>query len=179
MKFFKYAFGLIGCNIYRLARVFPNNDPIMGIMLPFARKDKWWKAPAFAFLTMFSFDLVTSGIGLWTWVTAITYALLGAAFHFYFRFKEKVSIKTYLGAGALGVLAFDFVTGVLLGPALFGMPIEMAFLGQIPFTIMHLMSVSALIIVVTPYLDKDAENVPVIVLKKSVQAIGQLFKLRV
>jgi len=105
--------------------------------------------------------------------------LLGAAFHFYFRFKEKVSIKTYLGAGALGVLAFDFVTGVLLGPALFGMPIEMAFLGQIPFTIMHLMSVSALIIVVTPYLDKDAENVPVIVLKKSVQAIGQLFKLRV
>lgn len=160
MDKFKYAAGVILANALRFVRVFPNNDPIMGVMLPFARHQKWWSAALFAFITMVSFDLITSGIGAWTWVTALTYAAIGIAAHFYLKNKEKIGLKNYLGAGIAGVLAFDFVTGVLFGPTLFGTPIELAFAAQIPFTLLHLLSASAYVAVLAPLLDRHLVNSP-------------------
>ncbi len=155
MKIVKYAISSILCNLVRLVRFFPNNDPIMAFMLPFSRQGKWFSSAVFVFATMFLFDFFTSGIGIWTWVTSITYAVLGLGAHFYFKRKAKTGLLDYLGAGIGATLVFDFITGVLFGPTLFGVPIWLAFLGQIPFTLMHILSVSLYIVVLTPVLDKN------------------------
>jgi uncharacterized membrane protein len=148
--------------LYRLLRFIPNNDPIMGVMLPYARQEKWWAAGLFAALTMASFDAITGKVGTWTVVTSLTYGILGIAFHFAFKRMQKngskIDLLTYLGSGIIGVLAFDFVTGPVMSSALFGMSFAEAFIGQIPFTAMHLASVSAFVLLLTPVLDPMLVN---------------------
>ncbi len=160
MKILKYILSILFCNAYRLLRFIPNNDPIMGCMLPFAKQDSWWKAPLFAFVTMVSFDFITMRVGVWTGVTAITYAALAIMFHFTYKRIGTVKLKHYLGSGIVGVLIFDFVTGVVAGPAMFGMNIAQAAIGQIPFTVMHLLTVSFFVILITPILDRTIISNP-------------------
>ncbi len=148
----RYFFGAVAANAYRLLRVFPNSDPIMAFILPAAKNEPWWKAPLFAFATMFSFDLVTSGIGKWTFVTAITYSLIALAFRFTLK-GQKSSLRLFLSNGVLGVLAFDLITGPIMGSALFGQPFGPTFLMQIPFTIMHLVSAAFAICIISPFFD--------------------------
>jgi len=152
---FKLALSVLIANAIRLLRVIPNNDPIMSMALPFSRRGSALTSFVFPLITMVSFDLVTGLVGPWTLVTGLTYGLIGLSFHYYLKDKDKVGIKRYLGCGALGVLAFDFVTGVLATPLLFGMTFEAAFMGQIPFTLMHLLTTSCFILIVTPLLDKQ------------------------
>jgi hypothetical protein len=158
----KFVLSGLFCNAFRLLRIIPNNDPIMGCVLPFSKQDRWWYSPLFAFLTMFSFDFLTGMIGPWTAVTSITYAGLGLLFYKVLRSKKarktKIGLKKYLGCGIIGVLIFDIITGVLAGPLIFGMSFEMALLGQIPFTLLHLTSACGFIVLITPLLDKHLIN---------------------
>ena len=149
---FKYLTGFLITNLYRLLRVFPNSDPIMGFVLPCAKNEKWWKAPLFAFATIFVFDIFTSGIGAWTWVTASTYATIAFAFHFYMK-KRKSSLITFISIGTLGTLVFDFLTGPILSTFLFKQPFLVTLVLQIPFTIMHTLSAIFAIVLITPLLD--------------------------
>jgi len=158
MKIVKYALSILFCNAFRFLRFIPNNDPIMGCMLPYAKQDKWWAAALFAFITMASFDALTGMVGIWTVVTASTYGALGILFHFIYKKVKKINLKTYLGSGVLGVLIFDFITGPIMSSWLFQMPFEAAFIGQIPFTLLHLATVSGFIIILTPLLDKHIIN---------------------
>ncbi len=158
MKIVKYILSIFFCNLYRLFRFIPNNDPIMGCMLPFARQDKWWNSALFAFITMFSFDLITGMVGIWTLVTALTYAGLGILFHQIYKKKKKINLKTYLGSGIIAVLIFDFITGPIFSSWMFQMSFEAALIGQIPFTLLHLASVSAFIVILTPLLDVHLVN---------------------
>ena len=160
MKTIKYALSLLFCNAYRFLRIIPNNDPIMGCMLPFSKQDKWWHASLFAFLAMATFDLITMKVGIWTAVTASIYAGLGLIFHFSFKKIKKVKLKHYLGSGIAGILIFDAVTGVLMGPAMFGMSFAQALIGQIPFTAMHLLTGTAFILILTPLLDRAIVSNP-------------------
>jgi len=160
MKTAKYAIGILFCNAYRLLRFIPNNDPIMGCMLPFAKQGKWWHAALFALITMVSFDFITMRVGLWTAVTAGTYASLGLLFHFQYKRIKQVKLKHYLGSGVAGVLIFDFVTGVLFGPVMFGMTFAQALIGQVPFTILHLLTVSGFVLIITPLLDRTVISNP-------------------
>ena len=151
----KLILSVLIANGIRLLRIIPNNDPIMSMALPFSRRSSVLTSFAFPFVTMVSFDFVTGYIGSWTLVTGITYGLIGIAFHYFLKSKDKVGIKMYLGCGILGVLVFDFVTGVLATPLMFGMTFQAALIGQIPFTLRHLLTTSAFILVVTPLLDKQ------------------------
>jgi uncharacterized membrane protein len=160
MKLLKYSLGILFCNAFRFLRFIPNNDPIMACMLPFAKQDKWWQGALFAFLAMVSFDFITMKVGMWTAVTALTYAGLGIMFHFAYKRIGKVKLKHYLGSGIVGVLIFDFVTGILFGPAMFGMSFAQAAIGQIPFTIMHLLTATFFIILLTPLLDRAIVSNP-------------------
>src|SRR3989344_2540173 len=103
-KLVKYVISLTFCTLVRLVKIFPNNDPIMGFALPFARKDKWWQAFLFPVIAMASFDILTAKIGLWTFVTALTYGAIGLAFYKYFKIKNKIKLTTYFGSGVVGVL---------------------------------------------------------------------------
>jgi len=158
MGILKFLLTLAFCNAYRMLRIIPNNDPIMGVLLPYAKQQKWWVAPLFAFLTMASFDIVTFKVGIWTFVTSSTYAGLGILFHFCYRRLKKVGLKEYLGSGVVGVLIFDFITGPIMSSWLFHIPFSAALIGQIPFTLLHLASVSAFILILTPLLDTHVVN---------------------
>lgn len=151
----KLILSVLIANGIRLLRIIPNNDPIMSMALPFSKRSSALTSFAFPFVTMVSFDFVTGFVGTWTVVTSFTYGFIGLFFHYYLKDKEKVGIKRYLGCGVLGVLVFDFITGVLATPLMFGMSLETAFIGQIPFTAMHLLTTCAFILVVTPLLDKQ------------------------
>lgn len=149
---FKYLVGSVLCNAYRLLRVFPNSDPIMGFVLPAAKGEPAWKAPLFAFVTMFSFDIITMSLGPWTYVTSSTYALIALAFPLLLK-KRKTSLKLFLWAGTLGVLAFDFITGPLMGYAVFGQDFLLTTILQVPFTIMHLVSAAFGVLIISPFYD--------------------------
>jgi len=151
---FKIFLSIIFANGIRLLRFVPNNDPIMSMMLPFSKQDKIYVSILFPVLTMISFDFITGMVGPWTIITSATYGFLGLFFYLLYRRMKKVGMKQYLGSGVLGVLIFDFVTGVLGGPIMFGISFQTALIGQIPFTILHLITVTGFIVLITPLLDK-------------------------
>lgn len=174
----KFVIGILLSNIIRLFRFIPNNDPIMAIMLPYAKSDKKYKAVLFPFITMVSFDLITGMLGIWTIVTALTYAGLGLLFTQFFFKEKKISIFKYLKGGVIGVLIFDFITGPIMSSFMFGMSFIEAFLGQIPFTLMHLVTVGTFIIVITPFYDKfvfeNANLIDSIIIQRLRQKISKL-----
>jgi hypothetical protein len=156
MNFKEFVFGFIFTFVARIVRLFPNNDPIMGVMLPSARKNGL-HAAVFAFTTMFVFDYFTSGIGVWTYVTASTYALLALSFSFYFS-KRKVHYSTYASSAIVGVIIFDIITGPGLSTFIFHQSLWFTTLAQIPFTISHLFSGLAYTLLLAPVLDLDVRK---------------------
>lgn len=154
MNIGEYIVSLIFTIVFRLVKIFPNNDPIMGFILPEGRKSML-KSASFAFLAMFIFDFFTSGIGLWTWATALTYAGIAILFSFFFKKIKKAKISQYTLAGIFGVLIFDFVTGPLMSTFLFGNSFFITFLGQIPFTFYHLISATTYVLILAPIFDLD------------------------
>lgn len=153
LGFFKVIFAGILCNLYRLLRFIPNNDPVMGAMLPFSKKSPWVSG-AFAALTMASFDLITGTLGIWTIVTSITYGLLGVAFGFAYGRMKRVGMREYLASGIIGVIAFDFITGPVASSFFFKIGFWEALLGQVPFTLLHLLSVTFFVALLVPLLDR-------------------------
>jgi hypothetical protein len=140
----------------RWVRLFPNNDPIMAVMLPCAKRGR---AAAFAFpmVAMVLFDILSRKVGIWTAVTAGTYGLLGLGFSFVYsalgKRGRRIGPATFVVSGVVGVLVFDFITGPILSSVMFRMSFAQAFVRQIPFTLKHLASVSAYTLVVSPALD--------------------------
>lgn len=157
-KILKYFSSTAGINFVRFLRVFPNNDPIMSCMLPFAKKDSWWKPFLFVVFTMASFDFIVNKVGLWTIGTSLVYGLIALLFYFVFKRLKNVTLRTYLFSGTAGILIFDFLTGPIMSSYLFKMPFSVALLGQIPFTAMHLFSGLAYIFLLVPVLDEDVNQ---------------------
>ena len=153
----KYIIGALLSNIYRALRIFPNSDPVIGFVLPAAKNEKWWKAPAFAFATMFTFDYFTSGIGLWTIVTSATYAAIALGLHLEMKGK-KTGLKLFLSRGTAGIIAFDLITGPGMSTILFRQDLLTTTLMQIPFTITHLFSGIFAITIISPFLDANVSR---------------------
>jgi biotin transporter BioY len=140
----------------RFVRLFPNNDPIMAVMLSNAKRGRL-SAVAFPVVAMVLFDVLSQRVGVWTVITAATYGLLGLGFSYAYSALTKrgrsIGAAMFLVSGVAGVLVFDFVTGPIMSSALFHMSFAEAFVGQIPFTLKHLASVAAYSLVVSPALD--------------------------
>jgi hypothetical protein len=151
-----FGLGLGVSTALRWARFFPNNDPIMAVTLPYAKRGRV-AAAAFPALAMVLFDLLSRRVGIWTLVTAGTYGLIGLGFSSLYSKRAAhgrvVGRGTFFLSGIAGVLVFDFITGPLMSSALFQMSFAQAFVGQVPFTIKHLVSVSLYAVVVSPLLD--------------------------
>jgi hypothetical protein len=141
-------------NVLRLFRVFPNNDPVMGFMLPQTRKSAW-KAALFAFTTMVIFDIITMKVGVWTLVTALTYAALAVGFSLFFKKIKTTKITHYLSASVIGILLFDLITGPIMSSVMFSQSLLITTLGQIPFTFYHLISGVTWVVIIAPVYDLD------------------------
>ncbi|MBA3789187.1 hypothetical protein H0X32_02200 [Patescibacteria group bacterium] len=116
----------------------PNFEPMLATIMPFSKRYGVLGSFLFAVLSIVLFDAVTSGIGVWTAVTALAYGVLGIGSYFFFK-NRAASRKNFLTYGIAGTLFYDAVTGLTIGPLQFHETLMSAFIGQIPFTAMHLL----------------------------------------
>jgi len=143
MRFFdahalKYLIGFVIVFVLRLLPFRPPNiEPVMAIMMPFAKRFGAFGAFLFASLSIVLFDGVTSGWGVWTLVTAFAYGALGVGAHYFFCNRES-TVRNYVIFAIFGTVFYDALTGLTIGPLFWDQPFMVAFVGQIPFTLMHL-----------------------------------------
>ena len=146
---------LIGFAVVFLVRLLPfrppNVEPVMATMMPFAKRFGALSGFVFASLSIVLFDAVTSGWGVWTLVTALAYGALGVASYYFFRTRESCA-KNYVLFAVFGTLFYDAVTGLTIGPLLWGQSFSVALAGQIPFTLLHLTGNLLFAAVVSPAL---------------------------
>lgn len=148
----KYVIGFVVVFALRLLpfRV-PNVEPVMATMMPFAKRFGAWGGFLFATLSIVLYDAVTSGWGIWTLVTALAYGLLGVMAHYYFIHRES-SAKNFVIFAVYGTLLYDALTGLTIGPLFWHQPFMVALVGQIPFTLLHLVGNVTFAAIVSPAL---------------------------
>ncbi|MEY4731319.1 MAG: hypothetical protein RL681_265 [Candidatus Parcubacteria bacterium] len=127
----------------------PNVEPMFAVVMPFSKHYNAWGSFAFGVLGITAFDLMTGTIGMWTLITAAAYGLLGAYAAWFFR-DRGATVKNFLVCGIVGTVLYDAVTGLSIGPIFFGQSITEAFVGQIPFTLMHVAGTAAFSVVLSP-----------------------------
>ena len=128
----------------------PNFEPMLATVMPFSKR--YGPAPSFlfGFLGIVLYDAVTSGWGSWTWVTAACYGLLGVSAHYFFKHHEA-SVKNFLIFGVPGTIAYDAIT-MMIGPVFGHQSLVVAVVGQIPFTLMHVLGTVVFATLLSPAL---------------------------
>lgn len=87
----------------------------------------------------------TGTIGLWLPYTLIIYLMLGFLGTWASK-KIAKTISNQLVLAGVFIILYDCATGLILGPLLYGQPFIQALIGQIPFTLWHLITSYALLI---------------------------------
>jgi hypothetical protein len=146
----------IGIGLATLLRLVPfrppNVEPLLAIAMPFSRRyGPLWGA-SFAALAILVHDVAMGQVGTWTLVTAPTYALVGAGASVLARHRETGF--SYAAYAVAATLFYDLVTGVVMGPLLFGQDWGEAFIGQIPFTVNHLLGNVVFAFVASPFVSR-------------------------
>jgi uncharacterized membrane protein len=150
----KIALGWAVCFGLRLIPFRPANyEPIMGTVIPFSKTYGWLTGFIFSFASIAVFDLYKGFFGTWTWITAIVYGLVAVGSYFFLRNRNNSPIN-YLACAFVGTIVYDLATGLTIGPMLFGQTLNEAFVGQIPFTAMHLMGNGIFALTISPLLAK-------------------------
>jgi energy-coupling factor transport system substrate-specific component len=144
----------------------PNVEPIMTIIMPLSKTYGKIIAFSFGFLSIVLFDLITSGIGVWTLITGIAYGMLGLGATYYF--KNRSGWKSYASYAFLATIFYDAVTGLTIGPLFFNQSFMVSLVGQIPFTLIHLLGNVSFAIVLSPVIERwlVKESKKVVVLEK-------------
>lgn len=163
----KLLIGFVAVFLIRMLPMRPANfEPMLATMMPFSTRFGFITSFLFGFLGIALFDAVTAGIGVWTFVAGFMYGALGAGAHIYFK-KYKANTRHFLTYGIIGTIVFDVVTGLTVGPLAFGQPLMAAAIGQIPFTLMHLLGTVVFTLALSPALLKwvvrnDTLEIPVL-----------------
>ncbi|MDO8590382.1 MAG: ECF transporter S component [bacterium] len=153
-NWFKYIVGFVACLLIRLIPFRPPNiEPILATQMPFSKAYGKVAGFLFAFLSMVLYDILTGKVGIWTFITASAYGLLGLWASLYFKDKNNSSWN-YAKFAIMGTLAFDIATGLSIGPLFFHQPFIEALVGQIPFTALHLVGNISFAILCSPLLYK-------------------------
>src|SRR3989344_2185851 len=147
----KFIIGWTAVFLFRLIPFRPPNfEPMLSVVMPFSKRYGVTGSFLFGFLGIVLYDAVTSGWGNWTWVTAICYGLLGVGAHYFFTNREA-SVKNFLIFGIPSTVVYDTVT-MLIGPIFSGQSLAVAFVGQIPFTLMHVLGTTVFATLLSPAL---------------------------
>ena len=147
----KFIIGWAAVFLFRLIPFRPPNfEPMLATVMPFSKRYGLLGSFLFGFLGIVLYDAVTSGWGSWTWATATCYGGLGIASYYFFKNREA-SVKNFLLFGIPATVAYDAVT-MLIGPIFSGQPLVVALVGQIPFTLMHVLGTIVFAVVLSPIL---------------------------
>jgi hypothetical protein len=148
----KLAIAWSAAFLIRLIPFRPSNfEPLLATLMPFSKRCNAAVSFAFGFLSIALYDLVTSGIGEWTYVTALAYGALGVAATLYFQ-NRAATRTNFLAFGIVGTLVYDAITGLTVGPLFHHQSFSLALAGQIPFTLAHLAGTIAFTLVLSPML---------------------------
>ncbi len=112
----------------------PNIEPISSLLICLSKRFNVIELFLFGFLNIFLFDIITFKFGTWTIFTALTYSFVGLGA--YLVKKEKVH---YLKYSIISTIIYDVITGLIMGPVLFNQNFYEALIGQIPFSINHIL----------------------------------------
>ncbi len=147
----KFLIGWAAVFLFRLIPFRPPNfEPMLATVMPFSKRYGIVGSFLFGFLGIVLYDAVTSGWGSWTAVTAICYGLLGVAAHVFFKNRDA-SVKNFLFFGIPATIAYDTVT-MFIGPIFMHQSLMAAFVGQISFTLMHLIGTIVFSVLLSPVL---------------------------
>jgi ABC-type branched-subunit amino acid transport system permease subunit len=171
----KYAIGLLTVIGLRLLPHPPNVEPIMATMMPFSKKWGWFSGMMFCLVSVLSFDLLTGTLGIWSLVTAGTYALLGVMAGLYLKNKSN-KIRYYVGFSIVATLLYDAITGIGIGMVFFDQQFMPTVVGQIPFTLYHLGGNIILSAIVSPVLLSWVIENPKLETQQLSDRLGLVFK---
>ncbi|MCE9585321.1 hypothetical protein K8Q94_01715 [Candidatus Nomurabacteria bacterium] len=153
-NFLKYFTAFIACFLLRLIPFRPPNiEPLLAVQMPFSNVFGYFSTFFFGFMSIVVYDSVTSGIGMWTFITAIAYGFLGIWAMFFFKNRAPKALN-YAYFAVMGTLAYDAVTGLTIGPLFFNQSFMNALIGQIPFSAMHLIGNITMALTISPLIHK-------------------------
>lgn len=145
--------GIFAFRFFLLPVRAPNVEPLLASIMPAGRHTSIVTSVLFAMSSILAYDSVTAGWGSWTWAAAGTYGLIAVAAHLYFRTMPTTRAH-FVGFGIVATLAYDAITGLAMGPLIFGQSFTLALAGQIPFTMLHLAGTVLFALTVSPLLDR-------------------------
>ncbi len=150
----KFFIGLIVSLIVRLIPLrAPNIEPIMATMMPFSKRYGALLSVSFAVFSILLYDLITNTLGVQTFFTLGAYGAVALASAWYFKTREASSWN-FVRFAVMGTLFYDAVTGLTVGPLFFNQPFLQTFVGQIPFTLLHLAGNIAFAFILSPAIYK-------------------------
>lgn len=149
----KYIIGLVAVLFLRLLPHPPNVEPVTATLMPFAKRGGWFIGMAFGLLAILIYDLITRTLGIWSLMTAGTFALIGILANLYLK-RRSGHIAHYVGFSIVAALIYDAITGIGTGMLFFGQTFMTTFLGQIPFTLYHLAGNIVLAALISPLLQR-------------------------
>lgn len=159
----KFLIALIACLLLRLVPFrAPNVEPLLAVMMPFSKAYGAFFSFSFIVLSILSYDLVTNTMGVQTFFTLFAYGALGVYSGYYFKNREA-KISNFVKFSIIGTLFYDVMTGLTVGPLFFNQSFTSALVGQIPFTLFHLLGNIIFAILLSPAIysllvKKKAEN---------------------
>jgi len=144
----------------------PNVEPIMATLMPLGKIYGKVMTFVFGFASIALYDVFTSGFGIWTLITALAYGSLGLGASYFFQ--NRSGVKFYVLYAVIATIFYDIITGLTIGPLFFHQSFVVSLTGQIPFTILHLLSNVSFAIVLTPLIEKwfTAREVKIVGLSK-------------
>jgi len=148
----KYGIVFLGVMLFRLLPFrAPNVEPLLSAVMPLTKRYGALEGVLFAVTSIVLYDLLTAGVGVWTWVTALAYAFLAIGAHYYFLNRQPTR-GNFVTFSVLSVIAYDLFTGLTVGPLAYNQTFSAALVGQIPFTVLHLMGAVLFAVVMSPLL---------------------------
>lgn len=149
----KYIISFFAVLLFRLLPFrAPNVEPIMAVIMPLGKVYRGVMSFVFGALSIVIYDSVTSGFGIWTIVTAFAYGFVGIGSYWYF--KNKSGWKSYALFAIVMTIFYDAITGLTIGPLFFHQSFMLSLVGQIPFTVLHLLGNVSFAIVLSPVIEK-------------------------
>ncbi len=149
-KYLKTVTVFILCLLVRLIPFrAPNIEPIFAATMPTSRAHGAFLGFSFAVLSILFYDVLTGTMGMQTFFTAGAYGIIGLWAASYFK-NKKGTKWDYAGFAIVGTLFFDAVTGLTVGPIFFHQSFMATLLGQIPFTMLHLLGNVVFAVVLSP-----------------------------
>lgn len=138
-NYFKLASVFILCLLVRLIPFrAPNIEPILTATMPLSKAYGAFVGFSFAVLSILIYDLFTGTLGVQTFFTVLAYGIIGLWSASYFKNRESNSFN-YVRFAIMGTLVFDALTGLTVGPLFFHQSFLGSLVGQIPFTVLHLL----------------------------------------